>query len=142
MTNIPISLYRFAYKMHKMGIPIIPKMVIVLNRVLFGCYIGLGAIIGEKIKLGYGGLGVVIHHEAIIGNNVEIATGVVIGGNGKKRGVPIIGNDVIIGAGAKILGPVFVSDCAIIGANAVVIKDIKESEVAVGVPAIAIKKKL
>ena len=51
-----------------------------------------------------------------------------------------IGNNVIIGAGAKIIGNVKIGDNVKIGANAVVTKDIPSDSVAVGVPAVVIKK--
>ena len=72
-----------------------------------------------------------------IGRNVSIHQGVTIGRvfNGKKSGVPSIGNNVVIFAGAKIIGNVKIGDNAVIGANAVVTNDVPANCVAVGVPA-------
>lgn len=89
--------------------------------------------------LGYGGLGVVIHKDAIIGNDCHIDQGVTIGGTGTKLGVPRLGDRVYIGAGAKILGDISVGDGATIGANAVVLTDVPPNGVAVGVPARLVK---
>ena len=48
-------------------------------------------------------IGVVIHENAVIGENARIQANVVIGGKGQS-GVPTIGNNVQIGANAVIVG--------------------------------------
>ena len=85
--------------------------------------------------LGYGGLGVVIHSDAVIGDNVHIDQGVTIGGNGTVSGVPRIESNVYIGAGAKLLGPIKIGEGSVVGANAVVLRDIPPRSLVVGVPA-------
>ncbi len=85
--------------------------------------------------LGYQGLGIVIHKDAVVGSNVHIDQGVTIGGNAKEVGVPTIGDGVYVGAGAKILGPIHIGKGAKIGANAVVLCDVPEGATAVGIPA-------
>lgn len=80
-------------------------------------------------------MGIVIHGDAQIADNVHIDQHVTIGGNTRERGVPRIGQNVYIGAGAKILGPISVGEGAVIGANAVVIRDVPPRCVVVGVPA-------
>lgn len=85
---------------------------------------------------------IVIAQSAKIGKNVSIHHGVTIGRvfNGKKAGVPIIGDNVVIFAGAKILGNVLIGNDAVIGANAVVTNDVPNNSVVAGVPAIVISK--
>lgn len=85
--------------------------------------------------LGYGGLAVVIHSDAEIGNDVHIDQGVTIGGSGTQFGVPKIESKVYIGAGAKILGPITIGFGSVIGANAVVTRDVPARSLAAGVPA-------
>ena len=80
---------------------------------------------------------IVIHTDAIIGNNVTIRQGSVIGTNG--RGVPVISDGVDIGAGAAIIGPITVGENAIIGANAVVTHDVPPGAVVAGNPAKVIR---
>lgn len=91
------------------------------------------ASIGRGLKLPHPG-GVVIHPNAVVGEDCMIMQQVTIG-QLASGDVPIIGNGVYVGAGAKILGKVVVGDKARIGANAVVLKDVPAGCTAVGVPA-------
>lgn len=105
---------------------------------LFPCWIPGKVKFGKGLVLGYGGLGIVIHHDCVLGDRVHIDQQVTLGGNATEKGVPVIGNYVYIGAGAKILGPVVIGDnCA---ANSIVIDDIPNGSVAVGIPAEVILK--
>jgi len=78
--------------------------------------------------------GVVIHEDAVVGDDCMIMQQVTIGMI-QEGCVPRIGNRVYIGAGAKIIGAVTVGDGARIGANAVVTKDVPPEATAVGIPA-------
>jgi serine O-acetyltransferase len=134
MFNV-VSFYRLANLLYRCHVPLVPKMIDILIRLVFCCWLPHNANLGRKIVLGYGGLGVVIHADAKIGDDVHIDQCVTIGGNGTKFGVPTIESKVYIGAGAKILGPITVGFGSVIGANAVVTKDIQARSVAIGVPA-------
>ena len=101
--------------------------------VICGADIGLGASIGGGLLLPHPN-GVVIHSDAIIGNNCMIMQQVTVG-QLATAGAPKIGNAVYIGAGAKVLGAIRLGDHAAIGANAVVLMDVPSSCTAVGVPA-------
>jgi serine O-acetyltransferase len=91
------------------------------------------ATLGRKLMLPHPN-GVVIHEEAVIGDDCMIMQQVTIGMVGEGQ-VPKIGNRVYIGAGAKVIGKLTVGDDARIGANAVVTKDVPANGTAVGVPA-------
>ena len=94
--------------------------------------------IGRNLRLPYGGKGIIIDRNAVIGDNVTLYHQVTISQITKgygKEGAPVIGNNVVIGMGAKILGPVHVGDNARIEANSVVLRDVPEDAVAVGIPA-------
>jgi len=131
----PLALYRLGHWAHRVGIPLLPRGLDLINRFVFSTWIPHTATLGSGVILGYGGLAIVIHAAARIGNGVHIDQGVTIGGDAVRHGVPSIGNNVYIGAGAKILGPISVGDGSVIGANAVVNRDIPARSVAVGVPA-------
>lgn len=134
-----IKLYRLANWLYKKKIPILPKIIKGIIFLIYNSSIPYEAEIGEKTKLGYGGIAVVIHKRAKIGEKCIISQCVTIGGRSNK-GVPIIGDSVYIGAGAKVLGGIKVGSNSIIGANAVVISDVEENTVVAGVPAKVIKK--
>lgn len=118
----------------------IAKLLSVFVRIVFNCQISPGVVLGKRLQLGYGGLGIVIHGSAVIGNNVSIGPHVVIGGNAGKGGVPKIGDDVTIGPGAKILGPVILGNGCVVGANSVVITDVEELTTVAGLPAKPIRR--
>lgn len=106
-----------------------------------------GIELNQRTEIGYGLRlphkgGIVIHPQAIIGNNCEIMQGVTIGNNILKDrdAVAKIGNCVLICAGAKIIGGVQIGNGVIVGANSVVNKDIENSMIVAGIPAQVIRK--
>ncbi len=130
---------RFKYKSKILRTPIAVIYIFLskISQIFFGIYIGSHAQIGRRLVIEHFG-GIVIHDQAIIGDDVIIRQGVTIGNRrlDAPNEVPIIGNRVSVGAGAKILGHVFIGDDVEIGANAVVLNDVPSKSIAVGVPAI------
>lgn len=134
-----LKLHAFAHWCHKRKIPLLPRLVYIVNRVLFGLALPASTVMGKKIVLSYQGIGTVIHARAVIGDRVYIGPNVTVGGRSELYDVPVIGNGAYIGAGARILGPVKVGEGAVIGANAVMIHDVPPNAVVGGVPAIILK---
>jgi len=132
---VPMAIFRAAHALHRAGVPVLPRLLCGINRVLFAIVLPASARVGRDVLFGYQGLGVVVHADAVIGDRVVLATGVTIGGTGTQHGVPVIEDDVHIGSGAKLLGPIRIGRGARIGANAVVLTDVPAGAVAVGVPA-------
>ena len=128
--------HRVAHWLHLLGVPVIPRLISHLARLLTGVEIHPGAKIGKGFFIDHG-MGVVIGETAEIGDNVTLYQGVTLGGTGKQRGKrhPTLGNGVLVGVGAKILGAVTIGDSARIGAGAVVLRDVPPQATAVGVPA-------
>ena len=99
-----------------------------------------------KVTFGYGGIGIIIHADAKVGDYVTIGSNVTVGGgrvrrnNGEFRTAPVIGKRVYIATGAKILGGVEIGNHCVIGANAVVTNDIPDFSVVAGVPGKVIAK--
>ena len=127
------------HKLYKRGIPLLPRVIQIINRIVFACDIPRTVSIGKNTIFSHSGLGVVIHSNAIIGNNCKIYQNVTIGGRG-DRGTPKIGNNVFIGAGSTVLGGVKIGDNAKIGAMTLVLDDVAENQTVVGVPAKVVKK--
>lgn len=130
-----LSIYRLAHWAHIRHLPLLPRLLYVLNRMLFAVVLPPGAKIGRNVVFGYSGLGIVIHARCTIGDRVRIGTHVTIGGRSGMHAVPVIEDDVEIGTGAKILGSIVVGRGARIGANAVVLKDVPPGATVVGIPA-------
>jgi serine O-acetyltransferase len=80
---------------------------------------------------------VIIHPEAILGDNINIATGVTIGqtNRGKRKGVPVIGSMVWIGTNAVIVGGITIGDDVLIAPNAYVNQNVPPHSVVTGNPA-------
>lgn len=132
-------LHRLAYGLHRLNIPLVPRLISQLNRFLTGIEIHPGAQLGRGVFI-TGGLGVVIGETAIVGDGTIIYEGVTLGGTGKDYGKrhPTIGNQVIIGAGAKVLGNIVIGDRTRIAAGAVVLRDAPEGSMVIGIPGRAI----
>lgn len=127
--------YRFAHRLYKWNISLIPRIISYLTRIVTGIEIHPGAKIGRRFFIDHGE-GVVIGATTIIGNDVLIYQQVTLGGTGKESGKrhPTLGNNVIVGAGAKVLGNITIGDFVRIGAGSVVVDDVPEHSTVVGVP--------
>ena len=104
-----ITVHRMAHEIHKMGIPLIPRMMNEHIHRKTGVDIHPGAVIGESFFIDHA-TGVVIGETSVIGKNVKIYQGVTLGALSVKKkdaGVkrhPTLENNVTIYAGATILG--------------------------------------
>lgn len=127
--------YRFAHRLYKWHIPLIPRIISYLTRIVTGIEIHPGARIGRRFFIDHGE-GVVIGATTIVGDDVLIYQQVTLGGTGKEHGKrhPTLGNNVIVGAGAKVLGNITIGDNVRIGAGSVVIDDVPEHSTVVGIP--------
>lgn len=134
-----INIYRIEHWLWKKRIPILPKIIHHFMFLMFNSHIPASCVIGKGTRFAYGGIGVVIHANCVIGDNCTIGTNVTIGGRSGRVNPPIIGNNVYISTGAKVLGDINIEDNVIVGANSVVIKDVPRNAVVAGVPSKIIK---
>jgi len=111
------------------------RLVSHVNRFLTTIEIHPGATVGRRLFIDHGA-GVVLGETSVIGDDVLIYQGVVLGGTAlnKVKRHPTIGNNVVIGTGAVALGPITIGDGARIGAGSVVIKSVPADATVVGIP--------
>ena len=79
---------------------------------------------------------VIVAPKVKIGDNCNLFTGVTIGStvtrNGKKGGVPSIGNSVWIGPNCVLVGPIKVGNNVLIAANSYINFDIPDNSIVIG----------
>ncbi|HZX68197.1 MAG TPA: serine O-acetyltransferase [Candidatus Elarobacter sp.] len=127
--------HRLVHGLHKMHVPLVPRMLAATSRFLTGIEIDPGATIGKGVFIDHG-MGVVIGETAEVGDGCTIYQGVTLGGTSLQRTKrhPTLGRDVTVGSGAAILGAITIGDGARIGANSVVVKDVPPNATVVGIP--------
>lgn len=111
------------------------RIISALARFFTGIEIHPGATLGRRVFIDHG-MGVVIGETAIVGNDVLIYQGVVLGGVNleKKKRHPTIKDGVVIGSGAKVIGNIIIGTCSKIGAGSVVLRSIPPGSTCVGIP--------
>ena len=129
-----ITSHRIAHELHRLKVPLIPRIISEHAHSLTGIDIHPGARIGERFFIDHG-TGVVIGETCVIGDNVRIYQGVTLGakkfdldedGNPIK-GVPrhpVVEDNVVIYSGATILGRVTVGEGSVVGGNVWVVRDV------------------
>lgn len=127
--------HRFAHWLHHLRLPIIPRLISYISRLITGIEIHPGATIGQGVFIDHG-MGVVIGETAIVGDYCLIYQGVTLGGTGKETGKrhPTLGEHVVVGAGAKVLGNIEIGDHVRVGAGSIVLRDVPSTCTVVGVP--------
>ena len=122
-----ITYYRLARELHRLGAPLIARMISEIAHSSTGIEIHPGAQIGGFFFIDHG-TGVVIGETAIIGEHVRLYQAVTLGAKrfpvdehgalvkGNLRH-PIVEDDVVIYAGATILGRITIGRGSTIGGN-------------------------
>ena len=92
--------------------------------------------IGEGFYIGHHGR-LIIHPDAKLGKNVNVATGVTIGmeNRGKRKGAPTIGDCCWIGTNAVIVGNVTIGSDVLIAPLSYVNFDVPDHSIVIGNPA-------
>ena len=118
--------YRVAHRLHKMGVPVIPRIITEQAHSKTGIDIHPGAQIGEYFSIDHG-TGVVIGETTIIGNHVTLYQGVTLGAKSFKYDEegnmlnvprhPIIEDHVTVYSNASILGRITIGHDSVIGGN-------------------------
>ena len=110
--------HRVAHALYDAGVPLLPRLIAGVARLLTGIEIHPAARIGAGLFIDHG-MGVVIGETAEIGDDVTLYQGVTLGGTGFACGKrhPTVEDNVTIGSGAKLLGPITIGHGSKIGAN-------------------------
>ena len=120
-----IMVYRLAHELHRLKVPMLPRIMTEYAHNITGIDIHPGATIGKYFFIDHG-TGIVIGETTVIGENVKIYQGVTLGalstrGGQSLRGQrrhPTIEDDVTIYAGASILGgDTVIGKGSVIGSN-------------------------
>jgi serine O-acetyltransferase len=116
------AIYRLANSLHRLGVPLLPRMLSEHAHDRCGIDIHPAAQIGHPFFIDHG-TGIVIGESAIIGDRVKLYQGVTLGAHqvhkrlaGTKRH-PTIENDVVVYAHATILGDIVIGAHSVIGGN-------------------------
>jgi serine O-acetyltransferase len=127
-----ICVQRLAHELHKMDVPLLPRIMTEHAHGETGIDIHPGAKLGRSFFIDHG-TGVVIGETTEIGDNVKIYQGVTLGAlapdfgqalRGQKRH-PTIGDNVTIYAGATILGgDTVIGHGSVIGGNVFLTKSV------------------
>nr|WP_255510595.1 serine O-acetyltransferase [Cyanobium sp. LEGE 06143] len=130
-----LVLHRISHRLWSTGLPILPRLLSQLGRLLTGIEIHPGARIGHGVFIDHG-MGVVIGETTEVGNNCLLYQGVTLGGTGKAHGKrhPTLAENVVVGAGAKVLGAITVGANTRIGAGSVLLRDVGPDSTVVGIP--------
>lgn len=130
-----LFMHRISHFLWNHSFKLLARMNSTLARFLTGIEIHPGAQIGRRVFIDHG-MGIVVGETTIIGDEVLIYQGVVLGGTTtqKTKRHPTIEKGVIIGAGAKVMGNITIGEYSKIGTGAVVLKDVPPESTCVGVP--------
>jgi serine O-acetyltransferase len=130
-----LVMHRISHRLWRLGLPLLPRLLSQLSRLLTGVEIHPGARIGKGVFIDHG-MGVVIGETSVIGDQCLLYQGVTLGGTGKEHGKrhPTLCNNVVVGAGAKVLGAITVGTNTRIGAGSVVLRDVAPDSTVVGIP--------
>ena len=137
-----IIIYRVAHQLRRLGIPLFPRLLSTLAKIVTGVEIHPGAQIGERFFIDHG-VGVVIGETAQVGKNCVMFHNVTLGGTGKHEGKrhPTVGDHVLIGTNSVLLGPITVGSNARIGANSfIIMHDVPPDCTVVHTPARIVKQ--
>ncbi len=130
-----IWLHKIAHWFWKKNHYLTGRYISHINRFLTGIEIHPGATIGKRFFIDHG-MGIVIGETTIIGDDVLLYKGVVLGGTSleKEKRHPTIKNNVVVGTGAIVLGDIEIGENCKIGAGSVVTKSAPPNSTIVGIP--------
>ena len=130
-----LLMHRVSHWLWNHSLKLLARMNSNLARFITGIEIHPGATFGKRVFIDHG-MGVVVGETAIVGDDVLLYQGVILGGTSteKTKRHPTVERGVIVGAGAKVMGNITIGEYSKIGTGAVVLKDVPPESTCVGVP--------
>ncbi|HSN08937.1 MAG TPA: serine O-acetyltransferase EpsC [Hanamia sp.] len=139
-----LCFYRIAHALHKLDVPLLPRILTEYAHSKTGIDIHPAAQIGEHFMIDHG-TGVVIGETSVIGNHVKMYQGVTLGGlsidksMARQKRHPNIEDNVVIYSGATILGgDTLVGEGSVIGGNVWLTQSVPPGSLVFQVPQITI----
>ncbi|HJM75449.1 MAG TPA: serine O-acetyltransferase EpsC [Dehalococcoidia bacterium] len=131
-----LIIHRLAQAIWRTDVPLLPRLISHLGRLLTGIEIHPGAQIGQQLFIDHG-MGVVIGETTVIGDNCHLFQGVTLGGTSTRheKRHPTLEENVVVGAGAKIIGAITIGANSMVGAGSVVVSNVPPNATVVGIPA-------
>jgi serine O-acetyltransferase len=128
-------LHRVAHGLWRREHLTVARLVSHVSRFFTGVDIHPGATIGRRFFIDHGA-GVVIGETSVIGDDVLMYQGTVLGGTTSERTKrhPTIGDGVVIGSHGVVLGNIAVGDEAKVGSGSVVVEPVPAGATVIGVP--------
>jgi serine O-acetyltransferase len=130
-----IAVFRIANLLHRLNLPLLPRLLTEVAHEKTGIDIHPGATIGRRFCIDHG-TGIVVGETTHIGDGVKLYQGVTLGALTVEKGLadakrhPTIGDEVVIYAGATILGgQTNVGHHSIIAGNAFVTSSVPANSV-------------
>jgi serine O-acetyltransferase len=127
-----IAVHRFGTWIYQLRRGPVRSVLLRVHRTMFryvrnhyGIELPVTAVVGRRVVIGHQS-GIVIHANAVIGDECFLRQNVTIGAMTLERSeeAPTLGRGVSVGCGAVVLGGITIGDRAKIGPNAVVMMDV------------------
>ena len=103
----------------------------------YGFQIRPNTKIGPGLYIGHFG-SIIINENAILGSNINLSPGVVVGqfNRGRKKGVPVLNDKIWVGSNAIIVGGITIGDNVLIASGAYVNFDVPPNSMVIGNPGV------
>ena len=103
----------------------------------YGFQIRPNTKIGPGLYIGHFG-SIIINENAILGSNINLSPGVVVGqfNRGRKKGVPVLNDKILVGSNAIIVGGITIGDNVLIASGAYVNFDVQPNSMVIGNPGV------
>jgi serine O-acetyltransferase len=129
-----VRLQRIANWLHRHRLSLFSRLLEIYIRVIFAAVLPASVRLGRNVHFGHSGFATIVNSSCKIGDNCFIGSHVILGGDTRSIGAPVIESDVVIHAGCMIIGPITIGRGSVIAAQSLVNKDVKPFSLIMGQP--------